>query len=352
MSDGRAVDRALVLLGAGDLEQAERLLVEWLTYAPDDAWAHLALADIGLTSHRPLLAERHARRALEQEQTRPLAAMQLATLCEQGHGTREDGLQWALYSANLDPQRSSLRQVLATRLYDTGDKQQALLQARSAVALAPRDPTERARALGRFAEFCLRESDWQREGRRAAEDAVALDPDEPNIARVLGLLQIATWQSSAGLLSIMGAARRSPADPRNSSLISIALYGVLMRALTWSTVVTWALVLTGIGVGATNSQPPVVARWTSSAIVGATALTWLLCLRGLTAHGVRRDVWEAARRRSHSWVIGIALTMIMAAFAVVSLTADYYLLWLSALAMCVLWFGFAAASPRGTPPLQ
>lgn len=310
--------RGAVLLAAGDFAGAENLLKARVHAVPDDAHAQLQLALAAHVRGDAALTERSARAALASDDTRVVAAIILASILDKSSGRLQEGLAWADYATRLAPTESDAWDVIAWRLREAGHKQQAIDRARYALQFLSVEPTIRAAQLVRYAGFCLGEPEWYAEGRLAARDAIALDPDNNDASRLLALLQVAEGRSDRGTVTLLDALHRNPAAPGATQHLTFALFGLGRRIAGWSILAAWLVNLVVFGGLSTLMEIGDTIRWTGAAGIVAMLATWTLCLRPLLRRGVRERVWPLARRRPHSWLVIAYATSVVVAYGLMA----------------------------------
>ena len=142
----------LLLLGKGDLAEAERHARNAMRIAPENAQSHYLMGLVLTESHRPAIAEYHYRRALELSGSRNPAVLANFALCLKNQGKMHAAR--ALYQESLTADPDQMHTLLGLARLEEADRNltAALDLLDRAAALQPNNPNAllvRATVLGR-----------------------------------------------------------------------------------------------------------------------------------------------------------------------------------------------------------
>ena len=201
----------LLLLGRGNVAEAERHARNAVRIAPDNAQSHYLMGMVLTEAFRPAVAEYHYQRALELSGARDPVVLANFALCLKNQGKMQAAR--ALYKESLDAAPDSLHSLLGFARLEEADRNlaAAMLLLERAAALFPNNPNVlllRATVLGRTgdapaalavldelaaAKATLGPAEWLEKGRlldrmgRYAEAFAAFDAGRNRLREVSGL---------------------------------------------------------------------------------------------------------------------------------------------------------------------
>ena len=201
----------LLLLGSGNVTEAERHARNAVRIAPENAQAHYLMGMVLTEAFRPAVAEYHYQRALELSGARDPVVLANFALCLKNQGKMQAAR--ALYKESLDAAPDSLHSLLGFARLEEADRNlaAAMLLLERAAALFPNNPNVlllRATVLGRTgdapaalavldelaaAKATLGPAEWLEKGRlldrmgRYAEAFAAFDAGRNRLREVSGL---------------------------------------------------------------------------------------------------------------------------------------------------------------------
>ena len=306
--------RFLVL---GEPHKARLILELVLAQHPDYGQALLAMAYVRMELGDPAAAERDARLALAHPELRAEAASALARIV----ATRDLGeaVTWAVEAVNLEPSRSAHRLVLARLLRERGALPEAREQADAGLVTAV-SAEERLQALITVSSIAMRDPRRAGEALLSAQDAVRIDPTDPQATQILAAAQMVAGRRAEATATALRVLRENPLAqvPPYIAQLSVAL--LLRRLLGWVAVV--AVFAAGFGLGSL-SEPglgqfgPRVAAAIAVFVVGILAA---VVLGPLSDRATARAVWLFARQRKMEIVAGCTVAVILLGYVVTAAT--------------------------------
>ena len=167
----------LLLLGKGDLVEAERHARNAVRIAPDNAQSHYLMGLVLTEAHRPAVAEYHYLRALELSGRRDPVVLANFALCLKNQGKMQAAR--ALYHESLNAAPESLHALMGAARLEEADRDLAAANSLldRAEAIDPRNPSVmlmRAVVLGRMRDVPAALAQLERLGAGKPE----LDPSE------------------------------------------------------------------------------------------------------------------------------------------------------------------------------
>lgn len=182
-------EQARLHLQAGQPDRARVLLGGVLAADPNDGAAHVLLAGVELMRADAAAAEAHARAAITGPATRTIALATLAEVLSTDPRRLREAVD-AASAAAAEPDDWRYRGLMGELLARTGDLRGGWAQAEAGVRLAPDDPAMRARALVSLAKVPLHDRHGGHRMLGIMQQAVALDPTDPDAVSLLAFAQL------------------------------------------------------------------------------------------------------------------------------------------------------------------
>lgn len=306
--------RFLVL---GEPHKARLILELVLAQHPDYGPALLAMAYVRMELGDPATAERDARLALAHPDLRAEAASVLARII----ATRDLGeaVTWAVEAVNLEPAQSAHRLVLARVLRERGALAEAREQADAGLATAV-SAEERLQALITVSSIAMRDPRRAGEALLSAQDAVRIDPTDPQATQILAAAQMVAGRRAEAAATALRVLRENPLAQVPPYIAQLSVAMLLRRLLGWVAVV--AVFSAGFGLGSLSEPYLAQIGPRVSATLAALAIAVLgaVVLGPLRDRATARAVWLFARRRKIEVVAGGTVAVIFLGYVITAAT--------------------------------
>ncbi|MGP3533793.1 tetratricopeptide repeat protein [Microbacterium sp. RD1] len=354
-------EQAQAYLATNNPDKAKGVLRTALALNPLDGAAHLLSSQAEAMAGDLVAAEKHARAAAADAETRGDGFHALARVLGFDPARRAEAVEAATAAVQADPAAWRYRTTLAAALVDARNLPAAREQAEAAVRLAPADPDERARALVATARVFLADPQNRARGYDMVREAAAIDPTDSALQQQVMLAQFATGRRTDALRTALGTLRLTPTASVPPLIARFSVYFLLRRVLGWLLLTAFAVAILILGVVGNLGEPSLLERDPGplvriGSLVGlaAFASVLLLVFRPLQNLRTLRMVVRLSRRSALFWfgvgIVGACLLSYLLGVALGALFFPAVPLPVSLLLLGWIVHSFGAFTLRVPPP--